>query len=52
MVEHMLPDDVAFVRTTVRFDEASVPPVLVHHLIIDGPVSFDLSFYRREVQRS
>lgn len=98
MVEHVLPDDVAFVRKTARFDEASVPPgllaahriasgnwavltvhtgelgfvfddhpierrlgtgdtqvippVLVHHLVIDGPVSFDLSFCRREAPRS
>ncbi len=93
MVDHLLPDDVEYVRTSSRFDEATVPsgllaahrlaartwavltvhsgelgfvfdddpverrvesgdtqvipPTLVHHLNITGPVSFDLSFHRR-----
>lgn len=98
MDEHALPGDVEYVRTTARFDEASVPPgllaahqvaagnwavlrvhggglgfvfhddaterrlepgdtqvippQLVHHLVIDGPVSFDLAFHRREERRN
>lgn len=98
MLEHALPDDVCHVRTTARFDEASVPsgllgahrvaagnwavltvhagelgfvfdddpaerrltagdtqvipPVLVHHLVINGPVAFDVAFYRREEPQS
>lgn len=98
MEDHVLPDDVEYVRTTARFDEVSVPPgllaahrvaagnwavltvhdgqlrfvfdddpterrlergdtqvippTLVHHLVIDGPVSFDLAFHRREERRN
>lgn len=45
-------DDDPTERRLVPGDTQVIPPLLVHHLVIDGPVTFDLSFHRREEQRS
>ena len=40
-------DDEPVERRLRAGDTQVIPPMLVHHLVVDGPVSFDLAFHRR-----
>ncbi len=40
-------DDPTGQRRLTAGDTQVIPPRLVHHLVVDGPVTFDVAFHRR-----